>query len=1021
MYSFTECGMIVRFNGKEIKTESTGSGEARRYCLYFDDGLPNGSYKIKAEFQHKKTASETATVAEEFTFAVQQQAWVIPYIDINSNTTLLYGENLEFVVYNIDNWKQTKITIDSGKDIEVQPVDTNSSRLKYSIDMSKYEAGQHKVSIKMYYAGRDGDELIEEETITFNLLSETESYYNFSVPKDVENASPKFFVYKNSGSKVDVTFEPTSGGQRFLKTLDIINNKADYSLVVSYDSGLIVKSLENDDGLIEKNGCNTLTTIKSDKDEIKYAAITRLPGISSSVTIPVSLKNPLSLSQGKYELTIHGTVDGVSFYQTLDIDVTTQDQVIDLSKFALIYYLDTTKSGSSANKYNVSLYIRDDDGWDSYFLSKIVDNESNTLKCYSSSELILSNVEESNQVYMLVYSDTEVHFIKIKDTAKSVMPMLVGLESDSKTITLDKSTLNKVNLLNNNKDLSVNNVHINWNELSLSLYGDTIYIPDGEYKLQVTLTDGVQTFLSNSTATINKDCNVTVGEDIKATYSDVIVEWSKPFDSTATVNCYNMLENWRSIMKITSGNTIKALNGLCSFNIGLSYKDIPIIFTRELTVDENKGNITIGNELTGNFSSSFADEYQTEDSIQFSIRDVKDSNGNSLSTYYFDSSLSGQVIYKDITNQEKIFTVPVSTNSLYNIAANLPNEPGEYSVSVILTLNAPKEELMYSVTVNDSYAQVSGAGKYAAGEIVSISAGKRDNYDFLGWTSSDVTFNDISSETTTFIMPAMDVSVTAQWKYYPSQSPSGSVSISGGGIATVFTPAPSPTVIVTPSPSPVVTVIPSATPVTVVTAKPVSTIVPVPSSSPSPDNDDNNYNTDKVYKISDVVTVALSKKSFIYNGKEKKPFVTVLNNSVELTENTDYTVLYYNNTKVGTATVTITGIGNYSGSINKAFKIVPKGTPIKGKLTAKHKGFIVKWKKQPKSITGYQVQYSTNKKFKGKTTVIKTVKKKFITKLKAGKLKAKKKYYVRVRTYKTIKGKKYYSGWSTAKTVITKK
>lgn len=107
--------------------------------------------------------------------------------------------------------------------------------------------------------------------------------------------------------------------------------------------------------------------------------------------------------------------------------------------------------------------------------------------------------------------------------------------------------------------------------------------------------------------------------------------------------------------------------------------------------------------------------------------------------------------------------------------------------------------------------------------------------------------------------------------------------------------------------------------------------------------------------------------------------------------------------------------------ISKAFKIVPKGTPIKGKLTAKHKGFIVKLKKQPKSITGYQIQYSTNKKFNGKTTVIKTVKKKSITKLKVGKLKAKKKYHVRVRTYKDVKGEKYYSGWSTAKTIITKR
>ncbi len=113
--------------------------------------------------------------------------------------------------------------------------------------------------------------------------------------------------------------------------------------------------------------------------------------------------------------------------------------------------------------------------------------------------------------------------------------------------------------------------------------------------------------------------------------------------------------------------------------------------------------------------------------------------------------------------------------------------------------------------------------------------------------------------------------------------------------------------------------------------------------------------------------------------------------------------------------------GDYYGSVTKSFKIIPRGTPLKGKIKPRHKGFSVKWKKQPKSIAGYQIQYSTDKKFKGKTTVIRTVKKKSVTKLTVSKLKAKKKYYVRVRTYKNVKGKKYYSRWSKSKVVKTKK
>ncbi len=88
---------------------------------------------------------------------------------------------------------------------------------------------------------------------------------------------------------------------------------------------------------------------------------------------------------------------------------------------------------------------------------------------------------------------------------------------------------------------------------------------------------------------------------------------------------------------------------------------------------------------------------------------------------------------------------------------------------------------------------------------------------------------------------------------------------------------------------------------------------------------------------------------------------------------------------------------------------------------AQSKGFTVKWKKQKKSTTGYQIQVSTNKKFAKKVTVTKTVKKNSTTKLAIKRLKSKKRYYVRVRTYKTVKGKKYCSGWSKVKTVITKK
>lgn len=68
-------------------------------------------------------------------------------------------------------------------------------------------------------------------------------------------------------------------------------------------------------------------------------------------------------------------------------------------------------------------------------------------------------------------------------------------------------------------------------------------------------------------------------------------------------------------------------------------------------------------------------------------------------------------------------------------------------------------------------------------------------------------------------------------------------------------------------------------------------------------------------------TATLSATSYIYSGSAKKPSVTVKLNGTTLTKGTDYTVSYSNNTNAGTATVTITGKGSYSGTLKKTFTI----------------------------------------------------------------------------------------------------
>ena len=162
----------------------------------------------------------------------------------------------------------------------------------------------------------------------------------------------------------------------------------------------------------------------------------------------------------------------------------------------------------------------------------------------------------------------------------------------------------------------------------------------------------------------------------------------------------------------------------------------------------------------------------------------------------------------------------------------------------------------------------------------------------------------------------------------------------------------------------------------------------------------------------------LSRKSFIYNGKTRKPSVKIVDSNGKVISDSNYKITYSSGLKkVGKYSVKITFKGNYSGTKTLYYKIVPKGTTI-SKLTARSEGFTVRWRKQAAQTTGYQIRYSMKSSMANAKTV--TVSKTGTVSKKVTKLKAKKKYYVQVRTYKTVNGVKYYSSWSAKKTVTTK-
>ena len=177
--------------------------------------------------------------------------------------------------------------------------------------------------------------------------------------------------------------------------------------------------------------------------------------------------------------------------------------------------------------------------------------------------------------------------------------------------------------------------------------------------------------------------------------------------------------------------------------------------------------------------------------------------------------------------------------------------------------------------------------------------------------------------------------------------------------------------------------------------------------------------------ISQAKSMKISRLSFIYNGKSKKPGITIEDNQGKmLNEGVDYTIIYPENAKEPEIyKVTVQFRGNYSGTMSGNFTLRPQNVSI-SKLMPKKSGFSVKWKKQKQKLSGYEISYSTSRKFTKKTTHFLTIRKGAGTSKSVSKLKDKQKYYVRLRSFRTVKengrSRKLYSEWSKAKTVRVK-
>ncbi len=157
--------------------------------------------------------------------------------------------------------------------------------------------------------------------------------------------------------------------------------------------------------------------------------------------------------------------------------------------------------------------------------------------------------------------------------------------------------------------------------------------------------------------------------------------------------------------------------------------------------------------------------------------------------------------------------------------------------------------------------------------------------------------------------------------------------------------------------------------------------------------------------------ITLSKDSYTYDGKTKKPSVTVKDSKRNIISKSNYSVKYSDSKskKPGIYKVTISFKGDYTGKKELFYNIFPgevKGLKViylksAGKTKIKHK-------KTP-YVTGYQIYYSTTKNGKYKKLASTKDMEYYTTRFKKGKT-----YYVKIRAYKKQNGVVLYGKFTSA-------
>lgn len=683
--------MDLSIDNKEIEktVRVSENSDKNRYHISIKKGLELGEYQLKVSLKYKFIYG-TKTINKEFPISVLEKKIIAPKASGYPSGTLLFGESFTFQVTNIENLKKTELILDNRQLIDVTQGDDQKNVRNYSVNAATLGIGKHSATIRMYYTGRNGETLFEDCSTEITVISESESYFTFTLEKDIKN--PLFYIYdssKNTCSKLvcqEITSEQSNVcTYRFMKTLHMLEHPHGYQLLIQHQSGLFVEELAKENLQVSTKNCHSIKfEMGKEAANAKVTKIQLKEIGGNPINFELPFTDTISFSPGTYLIQVSGEIGKEHFNRVIEVDVVQTDQVINLDEFVMSYYFKIKEPGIKSWSAQMHYRESDADQWNHHPMSTLYDDNTGLLKCYMADTSILKQAKET---IIVVYTENEIYATPVSSSApfKSRALDMAENTSNEPVAILDRNTLHKVTLLCKTEEMKVTAVNVSSKIFHITFGSDIVYLPDGQYNFKVVVSTSSQDISVKLEDEIRQETELIVDKKISNNLTNIKISWPTKFQNTASL--YSELSSGKEISakEFASGNSFLTESGKQSVYINLRQDNYCYSLQKDISVEGKQEEINIGELFKGSIPNTFTKNYLTDENISVSISGAKDENGNLLTKFYGEEKyFKGTMTFTDINDENKKFVLPAIAASNNLVTASLPPEEGTYRI--LLTL-----------------------------------------------------------------------------------------------------------------------------------------------------------------------------------------------------------------------------------------------------------------------------------------------------------------------------------------------